>query len=125
MHFFSRYTNQLTHLFRIGLNRLKSSRIYTRLISKFCFFDNRKSHQSIVPTALFDGRRRTFVRYALFGGAVFLVGKYLAPAINMLRGDTILNEKSFDNFRLTETGKQLRVTDDSGNEILIIDKESF
>lgn len=71
----------------------------------------------------FDMKRRAFVRYTLFGGAVFLVGKYLSPAIDMFRGDTVIDEKVFNNFKITETGKQLRVTDDSGEELLTIDKE--
>lgn len=82
-------------------------------------------HGSVVRVAEIDDRRRTFLKYAFFGGAVFLAGKYVNPFINLLRGDTVLSEKTFQNFRVTETGKQLKVTDDEGLELLIIDKESF
>jgi len=74
---------------------------------------------------MIDARRRAFLKYAVFGTAVFLAGKYLNPFINMLRGDTVLSEKIFQNFRITETGRQLKITDDDENEILTIDKESF
>lgn len=73
----------------------------------------------------FDARRRAFLKYAVFGGAIFLLGKYLTPILNMFRGDTVLSEKTFQNFKITETGRQLRVTDDEGGELLVIDKEGF
>lgn len=72
-----------------------------------------------------DAKRRTFLKYALFGGAVFVAGKYVNPIVNMLRGDTILSEKTFESFRITETGRALRVMDDEGSELLVIDKEGF
>lgn len=73
----------------------------------------------------FDSHRRAFLRYAVFGGVALVVAKYAEPVINAIRGDTILSEKTFENFKITETGKQLRVTDDDGGEILTIDKESL
>lgn len=82
-------------------------------------------HGSVVQVAEVDDRRRTFLKYAFFGGAVFLAGKYVNPFINLLHGDTVLSEKTFQNFRVTETGRQLQVTDDEGSEILTIDKEGF
>ncbi len=72
-----------------------------------------------------DAKRRAFLKYAVFGGVVFLAGKYFGPLMNTMRGDTVLSEKTFDNFKMVETGKQLQISDDDGNEILTIDKESF
>ncbi len=72
-----------------------------------------------------DTKRRAFLKYAAFGGVVFLTGKYFGPLMNTLRGDTVLSEKTFDNFKMVETGRQLQITDDDGNEILTIDKEGF
>jgi hypothetical protein len=72
-----------------------------------------------------DEQRRTFLKYALFGGVVFLAGKYMNPLINLLQGDAVLSEKTFQNFKITETGKQLQVTDDDGNDVLIIDKDGY
>lgn len=72
-----------------------------------------------------DARRRAFLKYAMFGGAVFLSGKYIGPIMNMLRGDTVLSEKTFQNFKITETGRQLKVSDNDGEDLLIIDKEEF
>lgn len=72
-----------------------------------------------------DTKRRAFLKYAVFGGVVFLTGKYFGPLLDTLRGDTVLSEKTFDNFKMVETGRQLQITDDDGNEILTIDKEGF
>lgn len=72
-----------------------------------------------------DMRRRNFIKLTVFGGIIFLVGRYFGPLVNMFRGDTVINEMIFSNFKITETGKQLRVTDDEGSEILTIDKEHF
>jgi len=72
-----------------------------------------------------DASRRAFLKYAFFGGAVLVAGKYINPLVNLIRGDTILSEKTFENFKITETGRKLLVTDDDGSEILTIDKESF
>lgn len=87
--------------------------------------DIRIAHQVGMPVDQFDARRRAFLKYAAFGGTLFLAGKYVNPLVNALRGDTVIDEKVFRNFTLTETGKQLRVTDDEGSEILTIDKEGF
>ena len=54
-----------------------------------------------------------------------MAGKYMNPLINLLRGDTVISEQTFQNFKVTETGRQLRVTDDEGDELLVIDKEEF
>lgn len=78
-----------------------------------------------MPTVHIDSRRRAFLKYAVFGGGLFLVGKYMNPLINTIQGDAVVDEKVFRNFTLTETGRQLQVTDDEGNEILTIDKEGF
>ncbi len=77
------------------------------------------------PKVQLDEKRRALLKYALFGGGLFLVGKYMNPLMNTLQGDAVVDEKVFRNFTLTETGRQLQVTDDEGNEILTIDKESF
>lgn len=80
--------------------------------------------KKLTPVHL-DDKRRAFLKYALFGGGLFLVGKYMNPIINTIQGDAVVDEKVFRNFTLTETGRQLQVTDDEGNEILTIDKEGF
>ncbi|MBP9751993.1 MAG: hypothetical protein KBD19_03995 [Candidatus Moranbacteria bacterium] len=85
----------------------------------------RLRERNAVKTEDVDSRRRAFLKYAVFGGAVFVAGKYVSPLVNLIRGDTVLSEKTFENFKITETGRQLLVTDDDGSEILTIDKESF
>lgn len=89
------------------------------------FTTKRRPGRSHAVSPLLDDRRRAFLKYAAFGGALFVAGKYIDPLVNTLRGDTVLSEKTFDNFKVTETGKQLLVTDDDGAEVLTIDKESF
>lgn len=84
-----------------------------------------KSGVSMDDILVIDDRRRAFLKYALFGGAVFMAGKYMNPLVNLLRGDTVISEQTFQNFKVTETGRQLRVTDDEGDELLVIDKEEF
>lgn len=101
------------------------ARAFERVLPIFRKLDIRAAHRAGMPVEEFDAKRRAFLKYALFGGGLFLAGKYLNPLINTLRGDTVIDEKVFRNFTLTETGKQLRVTDDGGDEILTIDKESF
>lgn len=82
-------------------------------------------HKKFGADITIDEKRRAFLKYAAFGTAVFLAGKYINPLINAIRGDTVISEKIFENFKITETGKKLLVTDDEGDEILTIDKESF
>lgn len=103
------------------LGSVRSRRTLFRNIQKRRI-GSRRSSQSDAPL---DSKRRAFLKYAIFGGGVFLVGKYFGPLMNTLRGDTVLSEKTFDNFKMVETGKQLQISDDDGNEILTIEKESF
>lgn len=95
------------------------------LRSRFRRGESRVAHAVGVPVAEFDARRRAFLKYAFFGGAVLVAGKYINPLVNLIRGDTVLSERTFENFKITETGRRLLVTDDDGGEILTIDKESF
>jgi hypothetical protein len=97
---------------------LKSS--VKRIFGKMRLLDRKPAKTEDV-----DSRRRAFLKYAAFGGAVFVAGKYVNPLINAIRGDTVLSERTFENFKITETGRKLLVTDDDGGEILTIDKESF
>lgn len=81
----------------------------------------------VVPStpADIDLRRRNFLKFAIFGSLAFLAGRYLQPLINTIRGEAVIDEKVFQNFKLTETGKQLRITDEDNEELLVIDKEGF
>jgi hypothetical protein len=94
-------------------------------LSQVARIDLRAAHKLGMPVEQSDVKRRAFLKYTLFGGVVFLAGKYVNPLINMIHGDTVLSEKTFNNFKMTETGKQLQITDDEGSEILTIDKEGF
>ena len=109
-----------------AVSRLSEKREIARILSAIGLSAKKKSIRGEeVDMIEIDASRRAFLKYAFFGGSVLVVGKYINPAINLIRGDTILSEKTFENFKITETGRQLRVTDDDGGEILTIDKESF
>lgn len=110
----------------VAVSRLSGNRLLARVFSFLGITVKRREiHGEEVAMIDLDARRRAFLKYAVFGGAVLVVGKYIDPVINMLRGDTVLSERTFRNFKITETGRQLLVTDDDGGEILTIDKESF
>lgn len=100
----------------------KRAVVWSRSLAKRVFG---KRSGAIEDILVIDDRRRAFLKYALFGGVVFMAGKYMNPLINLLRGDTVISEQTFQNFKVTETGRQLRVTDDEGDELLVIDKEEF
>ena len=69
-----------------------------------------------------DERRRTFLKLLVFGGIVAVFGKALTGIFSLFEngGKTVTN---FRNFRLIESGKQLGVYGNDGQEILVIDKE--
>ncbi len=69
--------------------------------------------------------RRNFLKFLLIGGGAFLVGKFTSPFINFLNGDKVLSERTFENFKMVETGREMKFFDKDGAEILIIDKDSF
>lgn len=105
------------------------ARLFGGVRSRRALFQNVRKRNVRVRSSqnngLIDVKRRAFLKYAVFGGVVFFVGKYFGPLMNTLRGDTVLSEKTFDNFKMVETGKQLQISDDDGNEILTIEKEGF
>lgn len=120
-----RRREQVADMFSVARNVFTNNRFFAAIQSRFRGAEVRAAHKAEMPVGEFDVKRRAFLKYALFGGTLFLAGKYLTPLINTLRGDEVLSEKTFQNFKLTETGKELLVTDDDGNEILTIDKEGF
>lgn len=70
-------------------------------------------------------RRRNLIKFAVFGALAFVAGKLFEPLKNTFQGDRVLSEKSFNDFTLTETGKQLKIADKSGSELLVFEKDSF
>ena len=69
--------------------------------------------------------RRTVLMVAGTGIISFILGKIFGPSINIFSKEIILSEKEFKNFRIIETNKEMKLYDKNGNEIFIIDKESF
>lgn len=70
-------------------------------------------------------RRRLLIKLAVFGGLAFVAGKFFEPLKNMIEGDRIIDEKVFNNFKVTETGRQLKIADTNGDDIVIFDKDTF
>ena len=66
-------------------------------------------------------RRRNLIKFAVFGARRCRQ----AFAKEHIQGDRVLSEKSFNDFTLTETGKQLKIADKSGSELLVFEKDSF
>ncbi len=71
--------------------------------------------------------RRTFIALGLTGVATFVLGKIVGPHIDNLfnSGDKLINRKDFEHFTLVETQGEMLLSDKEGNDIVIIDKESF
>jgi hypothetical protein len=71
--------------------------------------------------------RRTLLALGATGVATFVLGKIVGPHIdNLLHPqDKLINRKDFENFTLVETNNEMMLSDKEGNDIVIIDKESF
>jgi len=81
-------------------------------------------------------QRRKFLKYSLIAGGGFLVGKFLNSALELFfskRMDLMGHEtslltngqtqtKTFQNFVVQETDRQLNFFDRNGHEILVIEK---
>ena len=67
--------------------------------------------------------RRNLLKYALFGGGVLVLGKLAHSLVTFWGREKIIGTKEFDNFTLEETNKELRLLDNSGEEIVIFEKE--
>ena len=73
-----------------------------------------------------DPRRRKILKYSLFGGGMFVLGKVLGPSISLFPGELDINgdkEYLFKNFRVVENSRGLAFFDKLGNEILLLEKE--
>jgi hypothetical protein len=71
--------------------------------------------------------RRTFLTIGITGAAAFVIGKVFGPYLDAFvkPGDKVIDRKDFQNFSLIETNDEMLLTDKEGNDIFIIDKESF
>lgn len=76
-------------------------------------------------TQLANPYRRNFLKFLLIGGGAFIVGRFANPFINFWNGDKVLDERNFQDFKIVETGKTLKVFDKEGKEVIIVEKDSF
>lgn len=79
---------------------------------------------SVAPGGVVKKERRTLLKLALFGGGAFLVGK-LFGSFTDLFSDKVVKDVQFNNFRFVETGKKLTISEKDGQDILVVDKDSF
>jgi hypothetical protein len=68
--------------------------------------------------------RRNFLKLLGVGAGGFVLGRLADPLIELVRGEKIISEKDFKNFKFEETNKELRILDQSGEEIIIVDKDT-
>jgi hypothetical protein len=69
--------------------------------------------------------RRNLLKLLAVGGGAFIVWKFATPFINFLNRDKVIDEKTFENFKFVETGREMKVLDRDGGEIFIVEKDSF
>jgi hypothetical protein len=69
--------------------------------------------------------RRKFLKWVAIGGGVFAVWKIFGSSAKFfgVSDESGGKETIFDNFRITETGKNLTVYEKSGKEIIVIEKD--
>jgi hypothetical protein len=68
-----------------------------------------------------NNNRRKFLKIALIGSASFMAGKILGPALSKFL-DGLSEKKDPIAYKVAEDKKSLYVYDDSGEEVLQIDK---
>ena len=68
--------------------------------------------------------RRNFLKLAAFGGVAFVAGKFFSPFLNIVKKDKVVKETLFNNYKITETESQFKLTDKQGDEIIIVDKDN-
>lgn len=73
-------------------------------------------------TEKINQNRRTFLALGATGIAAFVFGKLFG---NWFEERDVVKKTEFQNFTLTETGSEIKLTERSGEPIFIIDKESF
>lgn len=74
-----------------------------------------------------NNNRRTILAVGLTGAVAFIAGKIFGGGVETLLGQSGGQNRSteFQNFKLTETGKEITLSEKGGEPIFIIDKESF
>lgn len=72
-------------------------------------------------------KRRTMLLFLLTGVATFFLGKLIGDKEGYFLPGTAgeVKETKFKNFIITEDKNEMKLSDNSGNDIFIIDKASF
>lgn len=73
-------------------------------------------------TGNINENRRTFLMLGATGLVAFIFGKLFG---HWFETRDIVSQANFENFTLTETHSEIKLSDRSGEDIFIIDKESF
>ena len=86
---------------------------------------NRQHEASQQEQMPIESKRRTLLKYVLFGSGSFMLGKIFGPSISLFSSSGEFSSTTdFQNFRVVESGKELQFFDKMGNEILTLDKEA-
>lgn len=69
--------------------------------------------------------RRNFLKLLGVGTAALVVGKISQSMSAILSGAHDITSESMNGAKIADNGKEIKVFSNSGDEILVIDKESF
>jgi len=70
-----------------------------------------------------QSNRRNFLKFLLVGIGTFLIGRFLGP--NLFKKTPTKTETKVGNFKVAEDDNEIIFSDSGGEEILIIDKDTF
>jgi hypothetical protein len=74
--------------------------------------------------------RRTFLMVSATGAVAFLVGKFFGNGDGLHFGkkepeESLIAQKDFNNFVLTETENEMSLLDRFGNKLVVIEKDTL
>jgi hypothetical protein len=77
------------------------------------------------PRQNINQNRRKFLKWAAIGGGSFAVWKLFGAGMKFFGPpeDEFSKETLFENFRISETGKNITIYEKSGKEIIVIEKD--
>ena len=72
---------------------------------------------------IINNKRRKIILFAGGGALLFALGKIFDNVFGFLLKDEIISQNDFENFKIVDAKKELKVFTKKGEEILIIEKE--
>ena len=68
--------------------------------------------------------RRNLLKFLLVGAGAFVLGK-LSNSLSGIGAEPVINSGDFQNFKFVETKKNLTLYEKNGEELLVVEKDSF